>query len=998
MPLFDFCAGGRHPGPVGREVPTQEGKAPDGPDNGRRRLKDQMGILDKLRPQSKSTHPDPNIRIEAIHELDPSDLESLSAFAKDDADVRVRRVAVSRIGDAGVLAGIVRNESEGSVRDHALGQLVEQANKHDAALAMTAVAALASLGRERELATVAKAAGPEEVRRAAIAAIREERALGSVARHGAEASARLLAVERLTDPVEIETVALRGEHADAAVAAVDKLASPSADTLTAIAEKARTKAAQKKARTLLKASAPAPVAEEAGPAFKDADQQKARDLVAQMTGLAGVADFTQLREAYAAARVAWVELLADADIQPAIAADFETASTAVRERLAADEAARADAERRRRALEQEQADRAAVCARIEGLAGEDLPDRLAEARAEWEGMPAMPEAWAAELDRRFADACRAAEKRHERRQLAKQSAERLPALIPEIEALAANENYHDIRSQWYALRKQYQAIARDVEIDAELKARFDAVAQALETREQAYREQKGQQQVDNLHRLQALVQKFETRAAAESLTLKQVDQLMKDVKLAVGTMGPLPTKQDRDDLMVRLQAVRTSLTPRIQELREAEEWKRWANVQVQEELCVKMEALVAVAETDPEKASNEMRTLQERWKPVAAAPRSQAETLWTRFKTAQEQVYEKCKDFFSQQAAERVENLKKKEELCARAESMADSTDWVKTAEALKTLQAEWKAIGPVTRGNEKAVWERFRAACDKFFTRRQDDLKQRKQDWTENLKRKEALVAEAKQLSESTEWEQAASRIKKLQVEWKTIGPVKKSKSDAIWNEFRGACDLFFERFKNRDSVALQGKMADRETAVAELEGLVPPAEAADAPPPEDLYAKVQAARARWVQGPELPRHTLAPLAERVNAALYALVVRWPDAFAGTDLDPEQTKGKMEKLIAKVEKLLPAESAEPVKNLSPAELLARQWREALAANTMGAGAARQAEDARQRANEQEVRSAQAAWARLGPLKPEERKPLQDRFDRAVRKFLEMRRRSTARA
>jgi len=79
-----------------------------------------MGILDKLRPQSKSTHPDPNIRIEAIHELDPADIESLNAFAKDDTDARVRRVAVARIGDASVLADIVRNESEGSVRDHAL--------------------------------------------------------------------------------------------------------------------------------------------------------------------------------------------------------------------------------------------------------------------------------------------------------------------------------------------------------------------------------------------------------------------------------------------------------------------------------------------------------------------------------------------------------------------------------------------------------------------------------------------------------------------------------------------------------------------------------------------------------------------------------------------------------------------------------------------------------------------------------------------------------------
>jgi hypothetical protein len=957
-----------------------------------------MGILDKLRPQSKSTHPDPNIRIEAIHELDPADVESLSSFAKDDADARVRRVAVARIGDASVLADIVRNESEGSVRDHALGQLIEQASKHDAATAMTAVAALASLGRERELATVAKAAGPDEVRRAAIAGVREQKSLGSIARHAAESGARLVALERLTDAAEIEGVALRGEHADSAVAALDRIENPSTETLTAISEKARAKAAQKKARALLKANAPVAAPVESGPAYKEADQQKARDLVAQMTSLSAVADFPQLREAYAAGRVAWVELLADADIQPNIEAEFENASTVVRDRLAADEAARADAERQRRVLEQEQADRIAVCSRVEGLTGEDITDGIAQARASWEGMPAMPPAWAAELDRRFSEACRAAEKRFERRQLAKQSAERLPTLVPEIEALAENPNYNDIRSQWYSLRKQWQSIARDVEIDADLQARYDAAAQKLDAHEQVHRDAKGQQQTENLHRLQALVQKFETRAAAEGLTLKQTDQLMKDVKLAVGTMGPLPSKQDREDLMVRMQAVRASLTPRIQELREAEEWKRWANVQVQEELCTKMEALVVLSDTDPEKASNEMRTLQERWKPVAAAPRSQAETLWTRFKTAQEQVYDKCKDFFAQQATERVENLKKKEALVARAESMAESTDWVKTADAMKTLQAEWKAVGPVTRGNEKAVWERFRAACDKFFTRRQEDLKQRKQDWTENLKRKEALVAEAKQLSESTEWEQAASRIKKLQVDWKTIGPVKKSKSDAIWNEFRAACDLFFERFKNRDSAALQGKMVDRESAVTELEALLPPADATDAPAPEDLYAKVQAARARWVQGPELPRHTLAPLSERVNAALFALVTRWPDGFKGTDLDPEQTKGRMEKLIAKVEKQLPTESVEPTKNLSPAELLARQWREALAANTMGAGASRQAEDARQRAAEQEVRSAQSAWARLGPLAPEQRKPLQERFDRAVRKFSEMRRRSAARA
>ncbi|MGH9382798.1 MAG: DUF349 domain-containing protein [Vicinamibacterales bacterium] len=959
-----------------------------------------MGILEKLLPQPKYKHADPAVRVEGVHEIDLSvEGDVLVALAKDDPDARVRRAAVGRLTEASVLADIARNEPDTGVREHAVTQLAEHAMRHDETIAASAVEALVSLSRERELANVSRASGPESVRRVAVAGVRDEKLLGGIARHAAEAGARLLAVARLADSSEIESVVLRGEHADAALAALDRLTDPSPELLTAIGQKAKTKAAQKKARSLLKMQErPSEAAAAAGPSYGDADQKRANELAAKMSALASSGDVSGLREAYAATRVAWVELLADADIRPDIAETFEDRSAAVRDRLAAEEAARAEAERQRQALAREQSARVEVCEQVEKLSGDSIQDRVAGARATWEGMPTMPEEWASVLEHRFQEACRAAEKRQERLDAVRRSAERLPELVAEVEALAANPNYSDVRGQWYALRKQWQAIVRDVEVATELREQFERSAQTLEGHEQAHRDQKSQQQATNLQRLHTLVQRLETRAAAEQLSLKEADQLLKDVKLAVGTMGPLPTKQDREDLMVRLDAVRTSLTPRIQELREAEEWKRWANVQVQEELCTKMEALAADTEASPEKASGEMRALQERWKLVAAAPRSQAEALWTRFKTAQQRVYERCKDFFAQQAVERTENLKKKEQLCEKAEALSQSTDWVRTADAIKTLQSEWKSIGPVTRGHEKSVWERFRAACDTFFTRRQQDLKQRKQDWSENLKRKEALVAEAVQLSESSDWEKAASRIKRLQVEWKAVGPVKKSKSDAIWQQFRAACDLFFERFKNRDHVAIAGKMADRETAVAELESLAPPQDATDVAPPEDLYAKVQAARARWVQGPELPRHTLAPLSDRVNAALYSLVIRWPDRFKGTDLDPELTRGKMEKLVAKIEKLLPAETAEPVKNLSPAELLARQWREALAANTMGAGAARQTEDARQRANEQEVRSAQAAWARLGPLAPEDRKPLQERFDRAVRKFSEMRRRSMARA
>ena len=959
-----------------------------------------MGLLEKLRPQPKHKHADPTVRLEGLHDIDASDQETLVALATDDADPRVRRAAMGRVTDAAALAGMVRNESDPATRDVATSRLATLAEQPDNATALSAVTALASLGRQRELAVVARSSALEGVRRSAAEQVTDPKALGGIARHAVDPGTRLIAIERLTDPAELEAVAMRGEHADAAVDALDRLDTPSDELLNNLVLRAKTKAVQKRARALarLREEASRPIAATPAVEYKDADQVRARELADQMDAVGHAMDMTTVRQTYAALRVAWVELLADAEVLPEHITRFEQLSDGVREKLQAHEAARAESERQQQERAQEQAARAAVCAEIEALEGDYVPERLPALRAQWEALPPMPEAWAGELQQRFDTACRAADRRHERRLAARQLAEQAPDLVTQVEGFAATEDYSTIRAQWYNLRKQWQQMTRDTEIDPGLVARFDQVTLTLESKEGEYRDQRSRSQQDNLHRLQASVQALETRAASENLSLKDAETILKDTKLAIGTMGPLPTKQDREDLTVRLQAVRTAVAPRIKELRDAEEWKRWANVQVQEELCAKMEALIPIAEAEPEKAATEMRALQEKWKGVAAAPRSQAESLWTRFKTAQDQVYDKCKDFFAQQAAERQENLKKKEVLVARAESMADSSDWVRTAEAIKQLQAEWKAIGPVTRGHEKAVWERFRSACDKFFTRRQDDLKERKHEWSDNLAKKEALIAEAEQLAQSTEWDKAAGRIKQLQAEWKKIGPVRKNKSEVVWQRFRAACDLFFERYKTRDQVAIQGKVADRETAVAELEALVPPADVVDAPMPEDLYAKVQASRARYLQGPELPRHVLTPLADRVNAALLALVVRWPEAFRNTELDSETTRRKMEKLVTKIEALLPADSKEPAANLSPAEVLARQWREALAANTMGAAAARQAEEARHRATEQEVRSAQAAWQRLGPLDPAERKPLQDRFDRACRRFFEQKRRHMARA
>jgi hypothetical protein len=368
--------------------------------------------------------------------------------------------------------------------------------------------------------------------------------------------------------------------------------------------------------------------------------------------------------------------------------------------------------------------------------------------------------------------------------------------------------------------------------------------------------------------------------------------------------------------------------------------------------------------------------------------------MWRRFKTAQDEVYARTAAHFAAQNEERSTNLARKIALCERAEALADSSDWVKTATEIQALQAEWKTIGAVTRGQEKAIWERFRGACDRFFTRRQEDLKRRKDDWSVNLTRKEALCEQAEALASSTDWDATATQLKHLQAEWKTIGPVRKAKSEAVWQRFRTACDRFFDRYKHRDQVDLQEKAAARDTLIRELEQLVP-ADGSEVPAaPDNLVAIIHDARARWQQAPELPRALQQDLAARYLQALGRLVAVWPAAFAGTDLDPDATRKRMEKLLARVEELV-QEKAARQGPLSPAELLAQQWRERLAANTMTGGRSGETEDARWRAAEQEVRNAQSQWMRLGPVPPDVAGPLNERFQRACRRFYDSRRRAS---
>ena len=949
-----------------------------------------MGILEKLRPQPRWKHTDPSVRAAAVYELGPDESDALRALAREDAEPRVRRAAVTRLDDIAVLAEIARTDPDEEVRADAIRGLAGlAAEAAEGNRATEAVQHLLALGRTREVVLVARENPTLAVRIAVVDLVEEPKALGSISRHAADAQTRLRALTRLSDPGETLNVALKSEHTDTAIAALERI--DDHDALSAIAQRARNKVAGRRAKTKLRQLEDAALPQHDEPAVRMSadDRQRATLLTTRAESVVAIADPDDAARALADVRLEWAEFCADVEVESSLAQRFESASDAAREAIAERQQERAAEEARARAIAQEQSDRLAIVQEIEELSGDGAPDRIAELKVQWDALPPMPSEYAASLNRRFQDACRAFEERERRRLLAAAAAGRLETLATELEQLVASDQAADeIIARWRGLRRDADVLREHSDANPSAAERLERAVAALEEKEHQQQQVRARQEQDNLRRLQQLCRQVETLAAGEQITLKAGDRALRDIRAALEQRVPLPSKKDRQDIHVRLEQARLTIAPRVQELRDADEWQRWANLQVQEELCREMEALKA--EEHPEVASRRMRELQGRWKEVALAPRTQGEAMWRRFKAAQDEIFNRTASFFAAQNAERTGNLAKKQALCERAEALANSTEWVKTAAEIQALQAEWKTIGPVSRGQEKAVWERFRSACDRFFTRRQDDLKRRKDEWAANLVRKEALCEQAEALAESTDWNNAAAALKKLQAEWKTIGPVRKAKSEVVWRRFREACDRFFDRFKHRDSLELQEKAKAREQVIHELEALLP-YEGGPTEPPENLHKTVQDARVRWQQAPELPRGVQQDLAARYHQTLSRLVAAWPAAFTGTDLDPDMTRKRMEKLVTRVEELAP-EKARSNAQLSPAELLAQQWRERLASNTMTGGKSVETDESRWRAAEQEVRNAQAQWARFGPLPAEIAAPLNERFQRACRRFYDQRR------
>lgn len=226
------------------------------------------------------------------------------------------------------------------------------------------------------------------------------------------------------------------------------------------------------------------------------------------------------------------------------------------------------------------------------------------------------------------------------------------------------------------------------------------------------------------------------------------------------------------------------------------------NLEIKEEFCRMAEKLAE--SPNVVEAFRELQKLHEQWKEYGPVAKENREQIWDRFKAATSVINKKYQAFFEGLKDQQAENLAKKTVLCERVEEIAErevagSNEWNAFSKEIEDIQKEWKTIGFASKKDNQKIYDRFRAACDKFYGRKRDFYTEYKGSMNSNLERKIALCEAAEELKSSTEWKKATDQFIALQKEWKEIGPVPRKKSEQLWKRFRAACDEFFaERDRN--------------------------------------------------------------------------------------------------------------------------------------------------------------------------------------------------------
>lgn len=315
-----------------------------------------------------------------------------------------------------------------------------------------------------------------------------------------------------------------------------------------------------------------------------------------------------------------------------------------------------------------------------------------------------------------------------------------------------------------------------------------------------YNRQQDAQREDNFAKKQAVIEDL------KNLVEKQEDvnstfPAFRELQNRWREIGPVPATKFRD-LNDTYQFYVEKFYDMVKINRNLRDLDFKKNLEAKEAFCQAAEKLSE--NENVVEAFRELQKLHEQWKEFGPVAKEFRDSIWDRFKAATAVINKKYQAYFEGQKEQQQENLAEKTKLCEQVEAIAgkevkSSNEWNTLSTEIEEIQKTWRTIGFATRKENQKIYDRFRAACDKFFTRKREYYSQFKDSMNENMEKKLSLIEQAEALKDSKEWKKTTEALIALQKQWKEIGAVPRKKSEQLWKRFRAACDEFFnERDKN--------------------------------------------------------------------------------------------------------------------------------------------------------------------------------------------------------
>lgn len=315
-----------------------------------------------------------------------------------------------------------------------------------------------------------------------------------------------------------------------------------------------------------------------------------------------------------------------------------------------------------------------------------------------------------------------------------------------------------------------------------------------------YNRQQDAQREDNFAKKQAVIEDLKNLVEKRE-DVNSTFPAFRELQNRWREIGPVPATKFRD-LNDTYQFYVEKFYDMVKINRDLRDLDFKKNLEAKEAFCQAAEKLSE--NENVVEAFRELQKLHEQWKEFGPVAKEFRDSIWDRFKAATAVINKKYQAYFEGQKEQQQENLAEKTKLCEQVEAIAgkevkSSNEWNTLSTEIEEIQKIWRTIGFATRKENQKIYDRFRAACDKFFTRKREYYSQFKDSMNENMEKKLSLIEQAEALKDSKEWKKTTEALIALQKQWKEIGAVPRKKSEQLWKRFRAACDEFFnERDKN--------------------------------------------------------------------------------------------------------------------------------------------------------------------------------------------------------